>query len=123
MNNILPEKARFVNETAGKKTLKKILDVIFDLYGREEMVRVADDLKDLGFKYATLSAVTMNIFDLRVPEEKKELLHSAGEKVNQIHNLWYKGYVSDEEKHKQIITEWSAAKTEIEKLVKTSYDL
>lgn len=47
LNNVLPEKARFVNETVGKKGLKKILDVIFDIYGREEMVRVADDLKDL----------------------------------------------------------------------------
>ena len=76
-NAILPEKVRFVNETVGKKGLKKILDRIFDAYGREEMVRTADALKDKGFKYATLSAVTMNIFDLHLPEEKEEILSAA----------------------------------------------
>lgn len=41
--------------------------------------------------------------------------------MNEIHNLWYKGYVSDEEKHRLIITQWSDAKAEIEKLVRVTY--
>lgn len=63
----------------------------------------------------------MNIFDLKIPEEKGELLHTAGEKVNVIHNHWFKGHLSDEEKHRLIITIRSDAKAEIESLVKTSY--
>jgi DNA-directed RNA polymerase subunit beta' len=46
-NNALPEKARFLNHTVDKRGLKKVLDRIFDLYGREEMVRVADEIKDM----------------------------------------------------------------------------
>jgi DNA-directed RNA polymerase beta' subunit len=53
------------------------LDQIFDLYGKEMTVSVADALKDRGFKFATLSAVSMNIFDLHVPSEKGELLQTA----------------------------------------------
>lgn len=45
-NSLLPEKVRFINEKVAKKGLKKVLDKIFDLYGREEMVAVADALKD-----------------------------------------------------------------------------
>ncbi|MCA9378750.1 DNA-directed RNA polymerase subunit beta', partial [Candidatus Peregrinibacteria bacterium] len=89
-NSLLPEKARFINERITKKGLKKTLDRIFDLYGREMTVETADKIKDRGFKYSTLSATTINIFDLVIPEQKEELLHIAGEKVNEIHNFWYK---------------------------------
>lgn len=46
-NSALPEKIQFINEKVGKRGVKKVLDQIFDLYGREEVVRVANDLKDL----------------------------------------------------------------------------
>ncbi len=84
-------------------------------------VQVADAIKDRGFKFATLSAVTINIFDLAVPKEKEEILHVHGERVNEIHNFWFKGMLSDEEKHRIIIQEWSEGKAKIEELVKVSY--
>lgn len=121
-NSILPEKVQFINEKVAKRWVKKVLDKIFDLYGREEVVRVANDLKDLWFKYATIAAVTINAFDLRIPEQKEEILRTTGEKVNQIHNYRYKGFVSDEEKHRLIITEWSDAKAKIEQFVRNGYE-
>jgi DNA-directed RNA polymerase subunit beta' len=120
-NSVLPEKAQFLNEKIGKKWVKKVLDKIFDLYGREEVVRVANDLKDLWFKYATLGAVTISALDLVIPQEKEELLNYATERVNKIHNFWYKGYLSDEEKHRLTITEWSDVKSKIEQIVRVSY--
>lgn len=120
-NAHLPEKVRFVNEKVGKKQLKGVLDQIFDVYGREQTVATADDLKDLGFAYATLSSATMNIFDLIIPEEKNEILRLAGDKVAEIHTHWFRGYLEDEEKHKSIVGIWSAAKAKIEALVKETY--
>jgi len=120
-NALLPEKVRFINKKVTKKVLRQILDTIFDIYGREMTVQVADAIKDRGFKFATLSAVTINIFDLAVPKEKDEILHHAGERVNEIHNFWFKGMLSDEEKHRIIIQEWSEGKAKIEELVKVSY--
>lgn len=120
-NSILPENVRFINETVNKRSLKKILDVIFDLHGREMMVHTADALKDRGFRYAAQSAVTMNVFDLKIPEEKEAILDAAQEVVNKIHNHWYRGHLSDEEKHRLIITEWSNGKAKIEALVKETY--
>ena len=117
-NAVLPENVQFINEKITKRLIKKILDQIFDLYGREEVVRVADNIKDLGYTYATIGAVTISALDMVIPAEKEEILHHANEKVNQISNFWYKGYISDEEKHRLIITERSEAKTKIEQLVK-----
>lgn len=121
-NSNIPEKIQFINEKVGKKWVKKVLDKIFDLYGREEVVQVADNLKNLGFKFATKAAVTINAFDLRLPAEKQDILHAAWEKVNQVHNFRYKWFVSDEEKHRLIITIWSDAKWIIEKLVRDGYE-
>ncbi len=120
-NHCLPEKARFINEKVGKKWLKEVLNVIYDIYGREKTVHTADDLKDLWFFYATKSAVTINVFDLIVPAQKEEILANAGDKVNSVHTFRFKWFLSDVEKHKQIITIWSEAKAEIERLVKDGY--
>ncbi len=122
LNSILPDKIPFINEKVTKKWLKRILDSIFDLYGREKLVEVADALKDLWFQYATQSWVTMNVFDLHVPKEKPEILHTASENVTKVHNLWFSWHISDDEKHRLIISLWSDAKTEIEQLVRTGYE-
>ena len=120
-NSLLPEKARFINEKVWSKQLKWILDLIFDLYGKEQVVATADDIKDSWFKFATQSSVTINIFDLKVPNEKKKILDVAGEVVNEVHNFWFKGFLSDEEKHRQIVALRSDAKSKIESLVKLYY--
>lgn len=120
-NSILPEKLRFVNEKFWKKQLKKMLDTIYDLYWREVTVKIADELKDWWFKYATLSSVSVNVFDLIVPPEKWNLLVWWEEAVNKIHTYWYKWFLSDDEKHRAIIKVWSDIKVEIEKLIKYYY--
>ncbi len=53
-NSVLPEKIRFINSKLKNKDIKKLLSRIFDECGMQQTVYVADDIKDLGFKYATL---------------------------------------------------------------------
>ncbi len=117
-NSILPEKLRFIDKIVAKWELKWILDKVYDLYWREKTVEIADNLKDWWFKYATVSAVSMNIFDLHVPKEKKPLIDEGDEKVRKIHDFWYKGFLSDDEKHRLIVNIWWDIKSEIEKLTK-----
>ncbi len=109
-NEILPEKIRFVNQTVKKKDLKKILSMIFDAYGMEETVRVADMIKNYGFKFATLSATSINVLDMKVPKEKEELMLQGDERANEIYNLFYKGFYTEHEKHRLIIQVWSDIK-------------
>lgn len=120
-NDLLPEKIRFKNETITKKGIKKILDEIYDNYDMDVVVKVADNIKDRGFKYATISATTVNIFDMMVPKEKEELLKEGHAKVNEIYNFAFKGFLSADEKHRLIIRVWSDLTKQIEKLVKQNY--
>lgn len=120
-NDLLPEKIRFKNETITKKGIKKILDEIYDNYDMDVVVKVADRLKDRGFKYATIAATTVNVFDMMVPKEKEEILKEGHTRANDIYNFAFKGFVSEEEKHRLIVKTWSDIVKRIEKLVKSTY--
>lgn len=120
-NLLLPEELRFINQKVWKKQLKNILDDIYDRCWREETVRVADNIKDWWFKFATISAVSVNAFNLRVPDKKTELLKKWDEMVNEVHNWWFRWCLSDEEKHRTIVSIRSDIKSDIETLVKKCY--
>ncbi len=117
-NLVLPQWVAFVNDIVNKKKLSRLLNQMFDDYGQEEAVRVADAIKDLWFKFATASWLSVNILDMRIPEQKENILKWGDEKTNKIYSLYYKGLLSDTEKHRLVIEAWSEVKIQIEVLVK-----
>jgi DNA-directed RNA polymerase subunit beta' len=117
-NSIIPEKLRFINKTLKKKDLGKVLSAIFDEYGMEETVRVADAIKDCGFKYATESATSINVLDMRVPPEKEGIINLGDERANQIYSYFHKGFFTEDEKHRLIVQVWSEVKAKVESHVK-----
>lgn len=121
-NSLIPERLRFINEKVGKKQIRNILDRIFDEYWSEETVRIADLLKNIGFKYATHSSTTISIFDMAVPQEKQEILRKGDDQAKDIYDLNHIGFLSEEEKHRLIVKNRSDIKGEIEQLAKKAYN-
>ena len=119
-NSVLPEWYEFVNNTVNKKKLHGLLNTVFDVYGQEIAVQVADDIKDLGFKFATVSGLSISVVDIKVPPQKNEILKSWDEEANRVYSLYYKGFLSDDEKHRLVVDAWSNVKNKIEVLVKES---
>lgn len=117
-NTILPEKIRFINHTVKKKDLKKILSVIFDDYDMETTVTVADEIKNIGFHYSTIAATSVNVLDMKVPEEKEDLLQQWDKQANNIYKYYHKGLLSEEEKHRLVVEVWSDTKAKIEDSLK-----
>lgn len=117
-NTVLPEGLRFQNKTFGKKQLKLILSLVFDEYDMAETVRVADDIKDLWFRYATLAAISINITDMHVPKEKEDLLKVWDEKANEVYKLYYRGFYSEEEKRRLVQGIWTEIQSDVEKYMK-----
>ncbi len=118
-NSVLPERIRFINHTFKNKDIKKLLSRIFDEYDMQTTVYVADDIKDLGFKYATLEATSVNILDMKVPKEKEEELKYGDAKANEVYKYFFKWFFSEEEKHRFIIKIWSDVKKKIEESLKS----
>ena len=113
-NNILPHKLQFINKTMRKKDLKKILSVIFDEYDMETTVDVADKVKDYGFFYATEAATSINVLDMNVPEQKEEIIRRGDDQANKIYTLFYKGFFTEDEKHRLIVKVRADVKARVE---------
>ncbi|GHW02823.1 DNA-directed RNA polymerase subunit beta' [candidate division SR1 bacterium] len=113
-NLALPEGMDFINETIGNKSIKKLISKVFDEYDIATTVKMADAIKDLGFKYSTLAAVSINILDMKIPEEKKTILQKGDKQVDSVLKLYYKGFFSEAEKHRMIIDIWTNIKKEVE---------
>ena len=98
-NQILPEELGYRNETFGKNGLKNILDEVFTKQGTDAAAQLADNIKDLGFKYATASGVTISAFDLKSPANKAEIVEKANSIVSNINLEYWHGLITDEERY------------------------
>ncbi len=117
-NQVLPENLRFVNETIGKSAAKRLLSRAFDVLGGEETAYLADAIKNLGFKYATLSGLTVSMADMIIPDEKQDFVKEGEDKIKEIQKAFWKGYITEEERYVQSLQVWSAVKIRIEKEMK-----
>jgi DNA-directed RNA polymerase subunit beta' len=118
-NSVLPTDFDFQNDQMDSKNVKKMINKIIDIYGNQG-AETLDKIKELGFKFATRSAITWGMDDLTVPQEKKYLIEEAEKKIKVIEDYFEKGLLTKDEKTGQVIEVWKKVKGEIEKLVPKS---
>jgi DNA-directed RNA polymerase subunit beta' len=121
-NEILPVELDYVNETVGKNVAKKILSKSFDILGGEATAFLANDIKNLGFKYATLSGLTVSVFDMIIPDEKYEYVSEGESKIKEIGKAFWNGLVNENERYTQSLQVWLTVKSKIEKEMKKNFD-
>jgi DNA-directed RNA polymerase subunit beta' len=105
-NTLLPSDFGYINEAVTKSKLRDIVIQLYERYGNARLVQFLDDVKDLGFRIATLSGLTLSIADLRVHTEKEALVRQAEEKVRQIEAAYEEGLMSAFEREEQIYRTW-----------------
>ena len=108
-NQILPDEMRFVNEVLDKGSLKKLVGRCYHQLGPEATTELVDKIKDIGFKYATRSGVTVAVSDLTVPKEKARILEWATEQVNEVERQYRRGLLTEEERYAKTIELWTQA--------------
>ena len=121
-NEIVPEWLGFINETLRKKTLWKILANSFEKLWWEITAKFVNNIKNFGYKYATVSWLSISKEDMIVPENKKTLLDEAWEKVKYIQKNHWDWFMTNNEKYIQSITIWAEVKKVIEKEMKIWFD-
>ena len=112
-NEIVPEGMPYVNETLKKKSLSNLLGDALRLVGKEAAVAFADKMKDVGFKYATMSGVSIAVSDMVIPEEREKILEDANEQVRDINNQYWNGLMTAEERYNHAIKVWARTKNEV----------
>ncbi len=114
---IVPAELGRINETLKKEPLSKLIARSLELTGTERTSRLADDIKDIGFKFATVSGLSIASSDILVPDAKTKLLEDANEIVRKINNQYWKGWITAEERYHHAIRIWSKVKSEIATLM------
>ncbi len=120
LNNIIPENLRFINEEMTKKELKMLVAKVLETSGLEETAKFVDRIKDAGFEAVTRSGISWGMDDLAVPQEKKEILAGAEEKVETIKQQYNMGLLTEEERKSQVIEIWNNAKSNITDAIRSS---
>ncbi|NLN80348.1 MAG: DNA-directed RNA polymerase subunit beta' [Erysipelotrichia bacterium] len=101
-------------EPFAKKHLSNIIDEVFSRYGTSKTSAVLDKMKDIGFKYATYSGVTISLSDINVLSDKEVLFEEADALVEEITSMYQRGLISDEERHNHIVNVWQNVRKNVE---------
>ena len=110
----------YLNMEIDKKQLGRIVDYCCRHYTTVRTAEVLDQIKRLGFHYATLSGATIAVKDITIPEAKKSIIAEAEAKVDQLETHLRRGLITSEERYFKVIEIWGKAKEEVEKAVRTS---
>lgn len=116
-NEILPEDFPFHDETMTKKRLQRVMAEVYAQYGQEKTAEIADDLKDLGFHYATLSGLSIGMSDFEPIEGMQALLDEGEERATAISEQYEEGFITDEERHRLIVDNWTKVETKVQDLL------
>ncbi|MFN3781622.1 MAG: DNA-directed RNA polymerase subunit beta', partial [Candidatus Kapaibacteriota bacterium] len=109
LNQIIPKELGFINELLTKKRLRQIIGYCFRVAGLATTVEFLDNLKQVGFEYATRGGLSVSISDVVIPKEKYEIIEQAARRVEEIENAYQNGVISFGERYNKIIDTWSTA--------------
>jgi len=112
-NDILPEGMPFYNMMMTQKKLSRVISDCFKFAGSVETVELLDRIKDMGFRYATLSGMSFGLTDLKVPVKKAEIITETEKRVAKIQKNYGEGVLTDRERYNQVIDAWTNARVAV----------
>jgi DNA-directed RNA polymerase subunit beta' len=113
-NSVLPSEFKFHNKTVNKKGIGQIVEKSVRDCGTERTAILLDDIKDLGFLYATISGTSISIDDVKIPAKKVEIIAAAERKVANIEKRYARHRGGDNHERKQAIVDtWLHATQEV----------
>ncbi len=107
LNDVVPEPLRFVNRELKKKEITQLVAECYNKLGNEVTVAFLDDLKDIGFRYATLSGLSIGIDDMHIPSAKEQLIEDARRQVNEVEQQYQDGVITNGERYNKVVDIWA----------------
>jgi len=123
-NENIPQNLGFVDRDADpyslevdflcdKKKLGQIIDMCYRAHGNTGTAIMLDYIKDMGFHYSTMGAITISITDMKIPEEKAEIIEESEKLVEKYEAAFRKGLVSNSERYEKVISIWNKTTDEV----------
>src|SRR5262249_61673653 len=102
-----PEPLRFVNKELKKKEIAQLISECYNKLGNEVTVAFLDELKDIGFRYATLSGLSIGIVDMHIPSSKGGLIENARRLVTEVEQQYQDGVITNGERYNKVVDIWA----------------
>jgi DNA-directed RNA polymerase subunit beta' len=113
LNDALPPDFPFVDRALKKRDLTEIIGEVVDRYSRAEVARTLDNLKDLGFEFATRAGLTISIADVKTPRQKASLLERFESEAEKVEQQYDRGILTDDERRQKEVEIWTEATDEV----------
>ena len=97
----------------GKKQLGQIIEHCIKVHGTEQTAEVLDEIKAQGYKYSTISGITVAVCDATIPAEKKDLLKAAEAEINEISDEYAEGFLSESERYNAVLRTWEKCTNDV----------
>ncbi len=112
----------YQNQHFDRKALRGLVSKIFRLYGSEVTATVSNDLKRVGFRYATQAGITISALDIPAPKKKAEILEQADKEVADVERMYRRGVMTEEERYRKVVALWTKATDDVAKNTEESFD-
>ena len=106
----------------GKKQLGVIIDKCIKMHGTAETADVLDSMKAQGYKYSTLSAITVAVCDATIPPEKKQIIDAAEQQIDVVDTQFKMGLLSDNERYNAVLKTWAKATEDVSVALQKNLD-
>ncbi len=115
-NEVVPEKAGFINQVLNKKSLRGIIGKILKLTSIPETAEFLDKIKDMGFTFAFKGGLSFSLGDIIIPNEKVDMIDSANKDVDSIISNYNMGLITNNERYNQVIDVWTSSNAALTEL-------
>ena len=115
-NEVVPEKAGYINEVLTKKSLRDIIGRILNLTSVPETAEFLDKIKDMGFGYAFRGGLSFSLGDIIIPGEKIDMIGAANKEVDTIISNYNMGLITNNERYNQVIDVWTSSNAALTEL-------
>ncbi len=120
-NEIFPEDFPFQDEAMTKKKLSGVMALAYQLYGQDKTAEIADDLKDLGFEYATRSGLSMGMNDFSEIKDLNKILDKGDDRSAEISDQYEQGFITDDERYRLTVETWQDVVSNVQKTLNEQF--
>ncbi len=113
LNTAFPVSFPFIDSLVLKTDIRTLIEELIDRYDKPDVARTLDNIKELGFHFATRAGLTIGLEDVKTPPEKKEILAKFEDRAAKVESLYQKGVITDDERRQELIEIWTEATDEV----------
>ncbi len=116
-NETFPEDFTYQDEPMTKKRLQKVMAAVYAKYGQERTAEIADTLKEIGFRYATTSGMSIGMADFDKVEGMDKVISDGEDRATAISEQYEQGFITNEERYRLTVENWLKVEARVQEML------